>query len=1302
MKSLLKLMRAGLLVPLLYLPPLIGAAQDCTKLNFTTTTKESRCIATGSMTVNVTGGSGNYNVKVTGPVTTAYTSSTHITGLSAGTYTVSVKDITTNCVTEKYNIVVPGSYSEPRFVLNKTDVTCMNGTDGTVTVANLLGGRNPFSYTIVAPSPTGVGTTNTTGHFTGLIAGEYAIQLKDSCGGQQTRRITILNYQWWVDGVTIAKVGCDSAQVTVKLGDSKGNTSGFNNFRYGVVRSAGDTVWSTNPTFRFKLGNRRSVSVVVKDPCGTTQVRTWVDPNKPSVNATVSTGDLTCNNFKATVTGQSNLTNPTYNLYRANGSYIGNNTTGIFTGLAYGNYYVDIRDNCYDTTIRRTFSAIQPKPSVGATVSITDRECATFKVAVNNKTNLNNATFTLRRNPGATIATNTDGVFSNVPYGSYCIDIKDGCYDTTITRCFAEVAPKPAVALNLTFTSTSCTQFTGTVTGQANLKNPEYCLYKNNVKIACNTTGVFPNLDNRTAYCVRIKNDVCYDTTIERCFITPRNVPGVNVDPEVTYNCSSFNIRITGQNNLNNPNFCLYGPNNVQISCNSTGVFNNIPYGPNGAQYCVRVANDANCYDTVINRCVTPVRPRPSLSSVINISNKECNGFKAVVSGSNLGTGKYVLFNAASVAIDSNTNGTFNNVPYGYFCIRYKPDCYDTLIQRCNTVNRDKPSGGTVAISNKACSTFTAKVNSLTNFKNPEYFVYDTLGNFIKKNSNGTFDNLVFGYYEARITDTCYDTTIVRRFNAAPVPISISVTAQESCTFGTTDVKVVFNSGNAPYKVQVLNPVGVTVINTTSATSPVMINALQPLTGGQQYKVIGIDNCGVRDTALVTPKPSIINKTKFVKSKCPSGAWENGATDIDIDVNSNMGVVKPVIIKKNNNNVTINYASNVGSQYKFVDLEPASYIVQYTVPNCTGKIYDTIDVVPYAFPGLQQSAAYQCDNNNFSVGAVVTGGTGPFAYEIIGSIPASPSINAVGQTSPVFTITNGVQYSLVRLRAVDACGNATLNDVNILPLANTLIYASSDCYYNEVNLQVDSTANATYRWFKKTTATDSVLVSNSTSYKIPYLLPSDIGTYVCHMSVNNGCLTKLSYFEVTGMCGGTLPTDVKLTGKQVNGVNHLNWGAQRDLDTRSYVVERSASANGQFTTIGTINARQLNSQSIYAFADESPLPVGHYRLRIVSNDGKVTYSNIISLKTAVVNSIGLYPNPVKNVLNIAISATQQETYKVTLMTSTGQTVQEQVMQKGPQGVLQLYRGPGVVSGVYVLRILAINSQESYVYKVIYE
>src|SRR5690349_17315908 len=90
------------LILLLFFDQLYG--QDCSTLSFTYTTSESRCVATGSITVNVTGGSGNYNYKAVGPVNTPVTSSNIITGLGPGTYGVIVTDLNTGCSKQVNNI----------------------------------------------------------------------------------------------------------------------------------------------------------------------------------------------------------------------------------------------------------------------------------------------------------------------------------------------------------------------------------------------------------------------------------------------------------------------------------------------------------------------------------------------------------------------------------------------------------------------------------------------------------------------------------------------------------------------------------------------------------------------------------------------------------------------------------------------------------------------------------------------------------------------------------------------------------------------------------------------------------------------------------------------------------------------------------------------------------------------------------------------------------------------------------------------------------------------------------------------
>ena len=426
-KNLYTRVSGFLLLAAFYFFPLFVNAQTCDALTVTYTTSESRCMATGTITVKASGGSGNYNYKAIGPVTTNFTSSNSITGLQPGIYTVVVRDITRNCQLEKENVVVSGTYSDPRFLLIKTDVTCA-GNDGTISVTGQQYGRSPFSYTIVAPSPSRVGTSNTTGYFTNLVAGEYAVQLRDSCGGIQVRRITLQDYSWWFDGVTVTKTDCNNATALIRLKNNKGElntaSTAFSGFSYGVVNAPGDTTWTPSNEFSFYTGTKRSITFVSKDPCGTLHTYNWDVPAnaKPAVSS-VSISNTTCTQFTATVTSGQNLTTPQYKLFDNTNTQIASNTTGTFDNLAYGAYCIHVEDACYDTTIVKCFTAAQPTPSVATTVAISNRNCTTFTATVTGQTNLFNPSYCLYDNSNVQLACNSTGVFNNVTYGSYCIKV---------------------------------------------------------------------------------------------------------------------------------------------------------------------------------------------------------------------------------------------------------------------------------------------------------------------------------------------------------------------------------------------------------------------------------------------------------------------------------------------------------------------------------------------------------------------------------------------------------------------------------------------------------------------------------------------------------------------------------------------------------------------------------------------------------------------------------------------------------------------------------------------------------------
>lgn len=1177
----------------------------------TVSTVESRCKATGQIIFNVTGGSGNFNYRVSKGSFNTLTSTNTVIGLQAGTYDTEVKDIVTGCIYTQPNIVVGGNYQDPRFQLSVSDVTCINGNDGSIAAISLQYGRGPFQYTIVAPSASAVGVSNSTGIFSNLISGDYYVRLTDSCGGIQTRTVNVSNYNWWISSIAVTKVGCDQATATITLQDSKGNTniSGttFAGYQYGAVRSPGDTSWYNMRTFTFFKGTLRSITLVAKDLCGNIKTANWTDSYQPSVTGSVTITNQACADFTASITGQAYLTNPQYCLYDNANVQLSCNTTGIFNNIPYGSYCIRIQDICYDTTIQRCFNVNQPVPAVSASVTTSNLSCTNFTATVTGQQNLTNPQYCLFDNNSVQIACNSTGIFNNIPYGSYCIQITDGCTGTVLTRCFTRTQPVPSIGAAVTISNQACSDFTATINGPVNISNGQFCIYDNlGNLIACNSTGIFNGLPYGS-YCINVINDpVCFDTTIVRCFTVTPPVPSAAASVAISNKtCSDFTAAITGQQNLSNPQYCLYDNSNVLIGCNTTGQFNNLAYG----SYCIRIANDPICYDTTIQRCFTVSQPVPTVAT-------------------------------------------------------------------------------TVQISNKACGTFTASITGQQNLTNPNYCLYDNTNTQISCNTTGIFTNVPYGNYCIYIINTCYDTTITRCFFVAGDPMSLNVTSTASCTIGTTDFYASWASSTGPYAIRVYNPGGVLVRTLSSGINSVNITGLPALPVGLTYKVVIEDQCANKDSTLVTPNASSLKKSVNANSKCPSGPWQNGSGDLQVFCEYNNGWVVPKIIKKGATVVNITYNFNTGNNYSFNTMEPETYVIEYSLQGCSNKVYDTFDLDKYDYPNLQQSAVYQCNNASFGVNAVVTGGVSPYTYEIIGSFPAIPSIISAPQASPSFNLNNGSTYSLVRLRSIDACGNATINDASILPLGNTIITASSNCFYNNITLTVDTIPNAVYTWYRKTSPTDSVEIATSQSHNIPYLLPSDTGVYVCKASVNFGCLTRVSSFNLTGLCGGALLDEhnVSISGVLKNDKTELQWVTGSNFIADEFVMERSTDGRN-FKALGVVKATLSTTNSRYLFTDNAPeFGKNQYRIRIVKRNSTVAYSKVIVISRTNSKTVTVNPNPIENSFQVQFSGVASGKYILTLVNATGGLVYNKPYTITSGEIIKIQRPASVKTGTYFLMV----------------
>lgn len=1202
--------------------PLIVSGQ-CGSFSATTTTYESRCTATGSIKVRAIGGSGNYKYKANGPVNTNFTSTDSITGLAAGTYVITVTDITTNCSVKITGVVVNGTYLDPRFTLNSQDVSCDNGNNGSISLATQNHGRAPFTYTIIAPSPTGIGTTNASGTFNNLSSGIYTIRLTDSCGGIQTRIVTINNYTWKIDSVKFNKISCDSAAGYIRVSDNRGNVStitGMAGFTYGIVRAVGDTLWSNVPSFTFYLGNQNNFDALVKDPCGKIKKFPVVVSFNISVAASVNIFNRTCRQFSANVTGVTNFFSPT---------------------------------------------------------------------------------FCLKDNNGIDIACNTTGVFTGINYGRYCITAHDSCTDTTISRCFT-VLPVPASVNNDVLISNKvCAGFTASITGQNGLTNPDYCLYDSlNNLVVCNATGVFNNLTYGN-YCINI-TDTCRDTTIQRCFSVRKPVPVIPpIIPPSYYTCSVFGVAVTGDS-LTSPLFCLIDTAGNIITCNNTGVFDSLAYG----DYCISMYD--SCSDTTITRCISVAGPNVINTYTYEITNRACSTFSATIFNSSFLGPQYCLYRADSSLIACNSTGIFDTLAYGDYYIIAHNNCPDTSFIYNIAAYPPLPSlDVNVAISNRACATFSVAINGQQNLTNPQYCLYDSANVLIACNATGAFANIGYGKYCIETRDGCYDTVIRRCFTAAPLPVNINITSIKSCNYGYAILRVTVAEGVAPYTITVLNPDGTPLSLTTYTSSPINIDSVPELSAGQLYTIIASDNCGSTDTDSVMAVASVIAHQARVIAKCPSSSWVNGSGSIETTASSNTGTITVRIIKKNNVTISSISPSNTsGAVSTFNNLGPGSYIIRYRINDgCNKTLYDTVTVSPYEYPSLERSSAYQCDYGGFSIGAVVSNGVGPFLYEIISSTPSAPSITTAPQSNPVFTINNGMAYSLVRLRAVDACGNASLEDASILPLANNGIISDYNCFQIATTLRVDTLYNSSYSWYRKHTLddTDSTLMGNSFSLFFPEVLPADTGLYVCHVNVNSGCIKRTYYYRLDGSCFQYLPVNLTSFDGRYNGDNVLlNWQVTGNSGIKIFTIEKKYA--GRYKQCGRIDVPvDVSSEKTYSFNDSLAGSLeNYYRLKIMRHNNTTEYSKVILVSRNKQHPlVSIYPNPVDDQLIIELKQNFDHRYTVKLSDQLGRVVREMAFNGNDTRKVLISKSQKTAPGLYIINITDLSLNTTFTQKIIF-
>jgi photosystem II stability/assembly factor-like uncharacterized protein len=172
-----------------------------------------------------------------------------------------------------------------------------------------------------------------------------------------------------------------------------------------------------------------------------------------------------------------------------------------------------------------------------------------------------------------------------------------------------------------------------------------------------------------------------------------------------------------------------------------------------------------------------------------------------------------------------------------------------------------------------------------------------------------------------------------------------------------------------------------------------------------------------------------------------------------------------------------------------------------------------------------------------------------------------------------------------------------------------------------------------------------------------------------------------------GLLSGVLPINlISFSGNRNDNASQLHWITANQSSGDKFEIERSY--NGlQFVKVGTITG---SASTQYNFIDTIIAPVLYYRLKIVTANGNISYSNTIFFKDAIAlqNDIRLTRNPVLN-NNIALKVTSIAAGKLQLqVTDMGgkKILLQQVTITAGINQLSIALPANTARGIYTLQL----------------
>ena len=1145
-----------------------------------------------------------------------------------------------------------------------TGMITMVGTGGSPGVSG-AGSPGAFQYSLISPSPM-LRPYQNSSLFEGLLPGSYRVAAKDACGNESNGTITVNSSTAPVLGTHFTTTSCpNSATGTLEVTVSSSGTGG-GPLTYELIAPSPQTrAAQTNNVFTALPPGTYTIRLT--NSCGlvSTSAATITQAAAPSFTTTLVASCSALNNGSITVTPATtgvapysfSLIAPSVNTAPSQPSNIANTANSIFKNLAQGPYTVQMIDGC-NSPVTSIVTIAAPTALV-ATTNTTIASCAaspTGQLTVPVPTT-GSAPYTYELiAPSPTVAAaQISNVFNTLAAGAgYTVRITDAC-GTQITNTASTIATVAAPTMTITNTGSCSVTSTGTITARVNAQGGggpyQFALIAPSPVTAPNQTNtLFTGLSNGT-YTIQI-TDACgvtatTTTTLAITLPTPTatsiitGCAGAGYVGRVVVTPQSFTPGGPIQGGGGAYSYSIYDATNTTLVAGpqSTPTFDGLPAIATSPQYVVRFTDV--CGTTATVNITTLVPPASLAAGTLSITQPSCtataNGIiTTAASTGGLAPLTYTLIDPAGPTVIqvAQTDRTFTNVPAlasGYQ-VRTTDACGNvvnstTLIfaaAAAPTVTATTTPSCPAGATGTATATVGGTVGGGGNFS---YTLLDATGVTVIAGPQATqiFTSLAPATYTLRITDLCGVSSVAVGnavvSNAPAAQTSTAIVSRGTCSAGSDGVITASSTGGSGAKTfTLLTSPGLVLV-----AGPQASNIFTGVAAGA-YVVATTDACGT----ITNSTPVTLAALSTIPTLTTSVAVNCGTNTL-----SGYGA--------GGSGAPYTYAICTGAACTSYGTYTA--INQFVIPTGTyrisvadrcGLLANTADIVITTSPkpsitavALNNTSCTPADITAATVAA--NGALGTVEYSINGG-----SYNAALPTAVAAGCNNiKVRYNNSGSRS---CESDNLNFL-VFPTPTVSLIQYSNCNVGANTTSLSAVVNAVASNFIWEYSLDNATWQTSSTFdnitlgssQTVYVRANYTGS-VC-TNGSTGCV-KNNAFTVPVDC----PTLLSINGLSIRGnitgsTNTLYWNTLTEANNNKFVVQRSTDGV-TYSNIGTVATQAIGGNSSttlsYNFLDANPVQgKAYYKLQIVNNDNKFTYSPTVTLRRGAgsIEIVDVRPNP---------------------------------------------------------------------------